>query len=142
MNHPPRRLGGCHPTIKKAGETPAVQHANTKWRAWPALQKNPGLTAGAKKRGAQARATGGKEPVNGYIFFLCPITSAIWSSRVLTGKSIGSTILHMAKVLYFDATAKSPKNGAKTTPMPQNQGGKGLLTLASTLTKFSCFLCA
>jgi hypothetical protein len=32
---------------------------------------------------------------------------------------------------YIDATAKNPKNGAKTTPMPQNQMGKGLLTLAS-----------
>jgi len=33
----------------------------------------------------------------------------------------------------IDATAKSPKNVAKTTPMLQNQGGKELLTLASLL---------
>jgi len=31
----------------------------------------------------------------------------------------------------LDATAKSPKNAAKTVPTLQNQGGKILLTLAS-----------
>jgi len=39
-------------------------------------------------------------------------------------------------LLIFDATAKSPKNVAKTTPMLQNQGGKELLTLASSLPQF------
>jgi hypothetical protein len=39
------------------------------------------------------------------------------------------------KYLLFDATAKSPKNGAKTTPTFQNQVGKELLTLASYLTR-------
>ena len=33
----------------------------------------------------------------------------------------------------YDATAKSPKNGAKTAPTLQNRGGKGLLTLASIM---------
>jgi len=35
--------------------------------------------------------------------------------------------------LLFDATVKSPKNAAKTTPTLQNWGGKVLLTLASCL---------
>jgi hypothetical protein len=36
---------------------------------------------------------------------------------------------------YFDATAKSPKNAAKTVPTLQNRGGKVLLTLASIVEK-------
>jgi len=39
--------------------------------------------------------------------------------------------------VHFDATAKSPKNGAKTTTTLQNQGGKELLTLASILSAIS-----
>jgi len=39
--------------------------------------------------------------------------------------------LHMA-----DATAKSPKNAAKTTATLQNQAGKVLLTLASWLNSY------
>jgi hypothetical protein len=35
----------------------------------------------------------------------------------------------------FDATAKSPKNAAKTTATLQNQVGKVLLTLASSFGK-------
>ena len=36
--------------------------------------------------------------------------------------------------VFIDATAKSPKNAAKTTATLQNQVGKVLLTLASSLT--------
>ena len=36
--------------------------------------------------------------------------------------------------IILDATAKSPKNAAKTTPTLHNRGGKVLLTLASFLT--------
>ncbi len=38
-------------------------------------------------------------------------------------------------MIEIDATAKSPKNAAKTTAMLQNQVGKVLLTLASKLRK-------
>jgi len=37
--------------------------------------------------------------------------------------------------LKFDATAKSPKNAAKTMATLQNRGGKVLLTLASSFAK-------
>ena len=39
---------------------------------------------------------------------------------------------------YFDATAKNPKNVAKTTPTLQNQGDKVLLTLASISGRYPC----
>ena len=37
------------------------------------------------------------------------------------------------QIISLDATVKSPKNAAKTTPTLQNRGGKILLTLASVL---------
>jgi hypothetical protein len=42
--------------------------------------------------------------------------------------------------LNFDATAKSPKNAAKTTATLQNRGGKVLLTLASTFAKLQLII--
>jgi hypothetical protein len=42
-------------------------------------------------------------------------------------------------IIRVDATAKSPKNAAKTMPTPQNRGGKVLLTLASVFYYFSIF---
>jgi len=41
----------------------------------------------------------------------------------------------LEKLFRFDATAKSPKNAAKTTATLQNQVGKVLLTLASGFKK-------
>ena len=43
-------------------------------------------------------------------------------------------------MIEIDATAKSPKNAAKTTATLQNQVGKVLLTLASLLFKIWLFV--
>ena len=45
------------------------------------------------------------------------------------------------KLMFFDATVKSPKNAAKTMPTPQNREGKVLLTLASFFTNSLQYTC-
>ena len=47
------------------------------------------------------------------------------------------TLVFSIGLVIFDATVKSPKNVAKTTPTLQNQVGKILLTLASFLILFN-----
>jgi hypothetical protein len=49
----------------------------------------------------------------------------------LTVKNKNFMFNGIEKLCSFDATAKSPKNAAKTTATLQNREGKVLLTLAS-----------